>query len=71
VFERAVHRPNSNQAACVPVKRPFLLTLNYVHASFVIVRDRVIFIVKGNTVKVLSVRGADSGTMFDAVGEED
>jgi hypothetical protein len=54
-----------------PVKRPFLLALNYVHASFVIVRDRVIFLVKGDTVTVLYVRGAYSGTMFDDVGEED
>ena len=54
-----------------PVKRPFLLALNYIHASFVIVRDRVIFIVKGDTVTVLSVRGADSGTIFDDVDEVD
>jgi hypothetical protein len=47
------------------------LALNYAHASFVIVRDRFIFIVKGDTVTVLSVRGADSGTMFDDMDEED
>jgi hypothetical protein len=39
--------------------------------QFVIVRDMVIFIVKGDTVTVLSVRGADSGTMFDDVDEVD
>jgi hypothetical protein len=66
-----MRRPNSKQAARVPVKRPFLLTPNYVYASFVIVRDRVIFIVKGDTVTVLSVRGTNSGTMFDDVDVED
>jgi hypothetical protein len=55
-----MRRPNSKQAARAPVKPPFLLALNYVHASFVTVRDRVIFIVKG-----------DSGTMFDDLNEED
>jgi hypothetical protein len=39
--------------------------------QFVIVRDRIIFIVKDDTVTVLYVRGADSGTMFDDVDEED
>ena len=33
--------------------------------QFVIVRYRVIFLVKGDTVTVLYVRGAYSGTMFD------
>lgn len=66
-----MRRPNSKQVARAPVKRLFLLTLNYVHASFVIVRDRVIFIVKGDTVTVLYMRGAYSGTMFDDMDEED
>jgi plasmid stabilization system protein ParE len=39
--------------------------------QFVIDRYRVIFIVNGDVVTVLQVRGAYIGTMFDDVGEED
>jgi plasmid stabilization system protein ParE len=38
--------------------------------QFVIGRYRVIFIVKGDTVTILYVRGAYSGTIFDDVDEE-
>jgi hypothetical protein len=39
--------------------------------QFVIDRYRVIFTIQKDTVKILYVRGAYSGTMFDGVAEED